>query len=79
MNTADKSSRKDQGLTRREFLWLTSMTTAGMLTGCATNPVTGKSQLMLMSEQQEIEIDKSYSPVQFSSDYGKVQDPALSA
>ena len=65
------------GLTRREFLWLASMSTAGILTGCATNPVTGKSQLMLMSEQQEIEIDRSYAPVQFSADYGKTQDPVL--
>jgi len=71
--------RKNHGVTRREFLWLTSMATAGVVVGCATNPVTGKSQLMLMSEQQEIEIDKNYSPVQFSTDYGKVQDPALSA
>jgi len=79
MRYANEFCRKHQGLTRREFLWLTSMATAGMVTGCATNPVTGKSQLMLMSEQQEIEIDKNYAPVQFSSDYGKVQDPALSS
>jgi beta-barrel assembly-enhancing protease len=67
------------GLTRREFLRLASLATAGMLSGCATNPVTGKSQLMLMSEQQEIEIDKNYAPVQFSADYGKAQDPLLRA
>jgi predicted Zn-dependent protease len=79
MNESDEICLKIHGLTRREFLWLASMATAGALTGCATNPVTGKSQLMLMSEQQEIEIDKNYAPVQFSSDYGKVQDPALSA
>lgn len=71
--------RKKDGLTRREFLWLSSLATAGLLSGCATNPVTGQSQLMLMSEQQEIEIDKKYAPVQFSTDYGKVQDPTLSA
>jgi predicted Zn-dependent protease len=71
--------REYPGVTRRKFLWLTSMAAAGVLTGCATNPVTGKSQLMLMSEEQEIDIDRSYAPVQFSSDYGKVQDPALGA
>jgi len=65
-------------LTRRQFLWLTSVTAAGYLVGCATNPVTGKKQLMLMSEDQEIQIDKQYSPMQFSSDYGLVQDKGLS-
>jgi predicted Zn-dependent protease len=78
MKRIDKIGLEKNGLTRREFLWLASMATAGVLSGCATNPVTGKSQLMLMSEQQEIEIDKNYAPVQFSSDYGKVQDPVLS-
>lgn len=71
--------QKNDGLTRREFLWLASLATAGILSGCATNPVTGKSQLMLMSEQQEIEIDKNFAPVQFSADYGKAQDTKLNA
>jgi len=62
-------------ITRRDFLWL--MGAAGgsaVLAGCAPNPVTGKSQLMLMSEQQEIQIDKEQSPHQFSEDYGVFQD-----
>jgi len=62
---------------RREFLWLSSMSTAGFLAGCAANPVTGKSQLMLMSESQEISLDKQHSPHQFSTDYGAIQDKAL--
>lgn len=66
-----------RSLTRREFIWLTSMATAGLAVGCATNPVTGKSQLMLISENQEISMDKQYSPHQFSADYGPVQDEAL--
>jgi predicted Zn-dependent protease len=33
------------------------------LWGCATNPVTGKSQVVLMSEQQELEMGKAYYPV----------------
>ena len=64
-------------ITRREFLWLSSMVVAGLAAGCATNPVTGKRQLMLVSEDQEIQIDKQYSPYQFSADYGTVQDKAL--
>ena len=40
------------GMTRRQFLFISSMAAAGFVTGCATNPVTGESQLMLVSEQQ---------------------------
>lgn len=65
------------GMTRRDFLWLTSMSAVGVLIGCATNPVTGKSQLMLVSEDQEIMMDKKQSIYQFSSDYGPLQDNAL--
>jgi len=64
-------------MNRREFLWLSSMTAAGFAAGCATNPVTGKSQLMLVSEDQEIQMDRQYSPFQFSADYGPVQDKML--
>jgi len=64
-------------LTRRDFLWLMSMSAAGYMVGCATNPVTGKSQLMLISEEQEIQIDRQNSPHQFSADFGPVQDERL--
>jgi predicted Zn-dependent protease len=33
---------------------------------------------MLVSEEEEIQVDKQYSPLQFSSDYGTVRDKALS-
>jgi len=33
------------------------------ISGCATNPVTGKSQVVLMSEQQELELGKQYYPI----------------
>ena len=65
------------GMSRRDFLWLTSLSAAGVFTGCATNPVTGKSQLMLVSEQSEIDMDRQHSPHQFSADYGATQDEAL--
>lgn len=68
---------KQYAISRREFLWLTSMSAAGLIAGCAANPVTGKSQLMLISEDQEINIDKQHSPHQLSSDYGSLQDRAL--
>ncbi|MGD9042104.1 MAG: M48 family metalloprotease [Desulfobacterales bacterium] len=68
---------KKPGLTRRDFLWLSSLAAAGYVFGCATDPVTGKKQFMLVSEDTEIQIDKQYSPLQFSSDFGEVQDSQL--
>lgn len=64
-------------LTRREFLWITGVSAAGLAVGCAANPVTGKSQLMLVSESEEIRMDLQNSPHQFSGDYGASQDQAL--
>ena len=68
-----------QAMTRREFMWLSSLAAAGFMAGCATNPVTGESQLMLVSEDQEIQIDRQYSPYQFSADYGTSQDQKLNS
>ncbi|MCP4681621.1 MAG: M48 family metalloprotease [Desulfobacterales bacterium] len=64
-------------MTRRHFLCLASSATAGLVIGCATNPVTGENQLMLVSENREIELDKQNSPHQFSADYGITQDARL--
>lgn len=66
-------------ITRRQFLYATSLAAAGWAVGCATNPVTGENQLMLVSENQEISIDKQHSPHQFSADYGTTQDTKLNA
>jgi len=71
--------RNSRLITRRQFLYFSSLTAAGWVVGCATNPVTGKSQLMLVSENQEISIDKQHSPHQFSADYGTTQDTQLNA
>ncbi len=67
------------GLSRRQFLIMTSMAATSVALGCATNPVTGRSQFMLMDEKEEIAIDRQYAPQQFSADYGTVQDRALQA
>ncbi len=61
-----------------------SVITAGILagsagvSGCATNPVTGQSQLSLVSESQEIEMGRSQVPAVQQS-MGFVADPALQA
>ncbi len=67
----------EDGLTRRMFLRLTGLGTAGIMAGCAANPVTGQSQLMLVSRDQEIAIDRENSPRQFSADYGTTRDADL--
>ena len=71
MNTPD--------LSRRDFIKLTGLTAAGLALGCAVNPVTGQSQLMLVSEGEEVQLDHQSSPFQLSADYGMVQDRALAA
>ncbi len=64
-------------MSRRDFLRLVGLAAAGAATGCAVNPVTGKSQLMLVSEQDEIRIDQTNRAHQFSADYGVTQDRTL--
>ncbi len=69
---------KSETISRRQALKLTAGGTLGILSGCAINPVTGQQQLMLVSEQQEIQMDRQSSPHQFSADYGAVQDSRVS-
>jgi len=68
---------------RREFLRLMSVAGVGLSTGvmhgCATDPVTGKSVLVGMSQSQEINLDRQQSPHQFSADYGAVQNAGTNA
>lgn len=64
-------------LSRREFISMCALSAAGLVVSCASNPVTGESQLMLVSEQEEIQMDKMFSPQQLSSDYGVIQDVGL--
>ncbi len=45
-------------------------------TTCAINPVTGKSQVMLMSEAQEIQMGKEYDP-QVVATFGEFRNDAL--
>ncbi|PPE68556.1 M48 family metalloprotease [Caldimonas thermodepolymerans] len=66
-------------LSRRDALWLFGASTAAVagLQGCATSPVTGKSILVGLSEEQERAIDAQQAPHQFSADLGPVQDAGL--
>ena len=73
MSSVSEHYPKGHALTRRDFLWLATVSSVGFVSGCATNPVTGESQLMLMSQADEIRADRMNSPHQFSADYGTVQ------
>jgi predicted Zn-dependent protease len=66
-------------LNRRDFIKYTGLSAAALALGCATNPVTGRSQLMLLSEADEVQLDRQSSPFQLSADYGQMQDSALAA
>jgi predicted Zn-dependent protease len=48
------------------------------LSSCAVNPVTGRRQLMFMSERQEIRLGEEYDP-QIVSAFGLYENPPLLA
>ncbi|WP_419785875.1 M48 family metalloprotease [Pseudodesulfovibrio sp.] len=67
---------------RREFLRAGGLAALGLaagpaMWGCAKNPVTGQSQFMLVSREEEIAMDKQASPHQLSADYGQTKDLSL--
>ena len=56
----------------------TGLTAAALLAGCARNPATGKSELMLVSESQEIQMGQQ-ADSQVIQSIGLYPDPALQA
>jgi predicted Zn-dependent protease len=64
---------------RRSFLVATSASALAAATGCATNPVSGRKEFNLLSDADEIELDKEAAPHQFSADYGAVSNARLNA
>jgi predicted Zn-dependent protease len=47
-----------------------------LIPSCAINPVTGKKQLMLMSEEQEVALGAQYDPTVIST-FGEYQNQEL--
>ena len=46
-------------LTRRDFVGVTAAAAGGAaVAGCATNPVTGRKQFLLLSESGEVDLDR---------------------
>jgi len=58
------------------LLLITSLLLLSSLSGCKRNPVTGKRELMLMSEKKEIALGKESDPAIVAS-YGLYEDPDL--
>lgn len=64
--------------TRLIALALLALLFAGTVTGCSVNPVTGKRQLNLYSEEDEIAMGAQADPA-IKSQYGELADPELQA
>jgi len=68
---------KSQFKVRLLVFWLSlAALLAGLYPGCARNPVTGKRQLALISEQQEIEMGRESHP-QVLQQYGRLDNPQM--
>ena len=68
-------------VSRRDALWLFGVSAGAAATvslgGCATSPVTGKTILVGMSEDQERAVDRQAAPHQFSQDLGAIQQDSV--
>jgi len=73
------TKKNDSRIDRRQFLKYSALSATSFVVGCAVNPVTGKMQLMLVSKEQEIQIDRQHSPHQYSADYGFIQDKGIAS
>jgi len=70
--------KPNKGVFRATCLLLLVLSSLALLQSCATNPVTGKQDLVLMSEDQEIAIGQKYHQ-QIMQTYRPYNDPELQA
>lgn len=63
-------------MSRTRAALLAPALTLALLAGCATNPVTGERELMLVSERQEADLGRD-GDREVVAQYGVVEDPAL--
>ncbi len=61
----------------RKTLWISLLFVVCLISGCFTNPITGRDELMLVSEQQDFEIGRRYAPEIETQMGGRVPSPAL--
>lgn len=80
MQARDSRPARPSSCSRRDFIRIAIVgSVGGWLVGCATNPVTGRKQFMLMTEDGEISMDHQYAPHQISEDFGPVPFPGVNA
>lgn len=60
----------------KKLLLIFSLSAAVLIHGCAKNPVTGKKEVVLMSEEQELAMGKEADP-QIVAEFGLYEDKAL--
>ncbi|MEI7900343.1 MAG: M48 family metalloprotease [bacterium] len=63
-----------QGLTRVAAVFLLAL-----VTGCVTNPITGKQQFSMVGKGELLTLARQAAPSQFASDYGVVNDAQVNA
>ncbi len=68
---------RENALSRRDFLRAAAIVSASGAGGCVTNPVTGRSEFSLMSQDDEVRLDRENAPKQFSSDFGPLREPRV--
>src|SRR5688500_13331271 len=60
----------------KKYILISCLTSLFLFNSCATNPVSGKRQVVLMSEEQEIAMGKEADP-QIVAQFGLYEDKAL--
>jgi len=61
----------------RKTLLISLLFVVCLISGCFTNPITGRDELMFLSEQQDFEIGRRYAPEIETQMGGRVPSPAL--
>ena len=59
------------------FQFLILLSALLLFAGCSPNPVTGKRQIQLYTEQDDLTVDADLTPLLIAADYGSFNDPAL--
>ena len=77
---ADMDGGEGRGMKRTVFRMAQAVVLALTVTACATNPVTGKKDLMLVGKSTDLEIGgKNYAPMRQSEGGDYAMDPQLTA
>ena len=68
----------NRGASRMAQAWLLALALIGSLSACSTNPQTGRREVLIISEEEELAIDEQEARA-IESSIGLVEYPALAA